>query len=194
MAEKQDEIVSSSLLQGLSTDFVPEEFDIGMSNWTAPPTKKACAVVDHTNLVSCFSALHPSDFLEKAAKGVIPANTECATEWARKNFVAWAVNRLRFGGERVPNNLLESHNADTICKWLCCFVSKTRKVNGLEYSPSTLQSLVSGINRILQGNKAPFSVLDQSDSHFRDLLQTLDTLTSDLHSSGWALLRTVLKL
>ena len=42
---------------------------------------------------------------------------------------------------------------------------------------------------ILQGNKAPFSVLDKADPCFRELIKTLDTLTSEL-----GLLETVPKL
>ena len=31
--------------------------------------------------------------LKKAAKGVIPKNTEISTQWAVRNFNAWATNR-----------------------------------------------------------------------------------------------------
>ena len=50
--------------------------------------------------------------------------------------------------------------------------------------PATLRSLVSGLNRVVQSNKAPFSALDKSDHRFRDLLKTLDSLSSELHSQG----------
>ena len=44
--------------------------------------------------------------------------------------------------------------------------------------------VVSGLNRVLQGNKAPFSVLDKGDARFRDVLKTLDSLSSDMHRQG----------
>jgi hypothetical protein len=44
--------------------------------------------------------------------------------------------------------------------------------------------LLSGLNRILQANGAPFSILDKNNSDFRDLLKTLDTLSSNLHREG----------
>ena len=57
-------------------------------------------------------------------------------------------------------------------------------MDGSVYPPATLRSLVSGLNRILHSNRAPFSVLDKGDPRFRDLLKTLDTLTSELHRLG----------
>ena len=44
--------------------------------------------------------------LAKAAKGVIPVNTEASTQWARKNFKAWAQNCSCSTSEEVPDNLL----------------------------------------------------------------------------------------
>ena len=45
---------------------------------------------------------------------------------------------------------------------------ETRREDGKPYHPSTIRVLLSGINRILQANKAPFSVLDKSNPDFRD--------------------------
>ena len=61
---------------------------------------------------------------------------------------------------------------------------ETRKTDGSPYPPSTLRSLISGLNRVLQSNQAPFSVLDKGDYRFRNLLKTLDSLSSELHSAG----------
>ena len=122
--------------------------------------------------------------LQDAAKGVIPAKTEACTQWAVKNFESWVCNRSSSSSEAVPSDLLRSHDAQLVCKWLCCFVLETRKTDGSFYPPATLRSLVSGLNRELQRNQAPFSVLDKSDSRFRDLLRTLDSLTCKLHKDG----------
>lgn len=43
---------------------------------------------------------------------------------------------------------------------------------------------MSGVNHVLQSNGAPFSVLDKADHRFRDLLKTLDTVSSELHKHG----------
>ena len=93
----------------------------------------------------------------------------------------------------VPADLLQSHDPELVCKWLCQFVIETRKTDGSPYPPSTLRSLISGLNQVLQNNQAPFSVLDKGDYRFCNLLKTLDSLSSELHSAGIGLLRTVLK-
>ena len=67
----------------------------------------------------------------------------------------------------------------TLCRWLCRYVMETGKEDGHPYPSSTLRSLLSGINRVLQSNHAPFSVLDKTNPCFRDLLKTLDSVSSD---------------
>ena len=121
-------------------------------------------LVDATNIQRFAAPVSPAS-LEKAAKGVVPTNTEASTAWARNNFNAWAKNRPRFGGQRVPAGLLQSHDSNLVCTWLCRFVTETRKTGSI-YPPATLQSLVCGLNRILLGNRAPFSVLDKADPRF----------------------------
>ena len=122
---------------------------------------------------------------EKAARGVIPANTESNTQWAVRTFNAWAQNRSFINPtEAVPVDLLESQDPEVICKWFCRFVMETRKNDGSPYPPASLRSLLCGLNRVLQRNKAPFSVMDKTDHRFRDLQKTLDSLSSDLHRQG----------
>ena len=84
----------------------------------------------------------------------------------------------------VPVDLLRCHDAGLACKWICRFVIETRKTDGSAFPPATLRSLVSGLNREIQRNKAPFSVLDKNDARFRDLQKTLDSLSSKLHRQG----------
>jgi len=52
------------------------------------------------------------------------------------------------------------------------------------YPPTSLRCLLSALNRILQDNKAPFSVFDKKDPQFRDLMRTLDSVSSELHREG----------
>ena len=98
------------------------------------------------------------------------------------NFNTWATNRLSLG-HPVPECLLESHNAKLLCKYLSLYIMETRREDGKPY-PLILFVLLSGINRILQANKAPFSVLDKSNPDFRDPIKTLDTMSSKLHREG----------
>ena len=121
----------------------------------------------------------------KASKGVIPGNTEASSQWALRNFTEWSVNCCSLiPDDPVLKELLASHDAYLVCKWLCRFVLETRKTDGSFYPPSTLRSLLSGLNRVVQSNQVPFSVLDKGDTRFRPLLKTLDSLSSELHRSG----------
>ena len=61
---------------------------------------------------------------------------------------------------------------------------ETRREDGKPYPPASLKSLISALNRILQANKAPFSVFDKKDPQFRDLMLTLDSVSSELHREG----------
>ena len=61
---------------------------------------------------------------------------------------------------------------------------ETHNTNGEPYPPATLRSSLSGINRILKANKAPFSVFNKENPVFRELMLTMDLLSSDLHSKG----------
>ena len=84
----------------------------------------------------------------------------------------------------VPLDLLNSHDPVLVSKHLQRFVMETRNTNGESYTPATLRSLLSGINRILKANKAPFSIFNKEDPAFRNLMLTMDSLSSDLHSKG----------
>ena len=156
-----------------------------------PPAKRLRLTLSRSplrvsnNSGSRFSNPVNSPERAKAAKGVVPANTEASTQWAVKNFTDWALNRSFLDSqETVPADLLRSHDAELVCKWMCRFVIETRKTDGSPYPPATLRSLVSGLNRVLQNNKAPFSVLDKTDPRFHDLLKTLDSVSSELHRNG----------
>ena len=82
--------------------------------------------------------------------------------FAKKRQQASSRNSLN-PGDAVPPDLLKSHDKDLVCKWLRRFLMETSKCDGLLYPPSTLRSLVSGLNRVLQVNNAPFSVLNKTD-------------------------------
>ena len=45
-----------------------------------------------------------------AKKGVVPSNTRSATQWALQNFQSWVATRNAREDEKVPDNLLESHD------------------------------------------------------------------------------------
>ena len=87
-----------------------------------------------------------------------------STQWAVRNFNAWSVERSKLSdAQAVPPDILKSHDAELVCLWMCRFVMETRKTDGSRYPPASIRSMVSGLNRVLKENKAPFSVLDKTD-------------------------------
>lgn len=132
-----------------------------------------------------FGSPTSEEKLSKAAKGVVPSNTANNTRWAESNFLNWVRERnKRVPDEPVPLDLLKSHNADLVSKQLCRFVLETRREDGNRYPPATLRSLLSALNRIMQENKVPFSIFNKNDLRFRDLMLTLDSISSELHRQG----------
>ena len=132
-----------------------------------------------------FSFVASDEMIKKATNGVVPVNTEYSTHWAEKNFLFWAENRnKKTPNDPVPMDLLHSHDPELVCKHLCCFVMETRKENGELYPFATVRSLLCGLNRILKANNAPFSIFDKADSRFHDLLNTIDSVSSELHKKG----------
>ena len=84
----------------------------------------------------------------------------------------------------ISFDLLQSHDAKLVCKVLCWFIIETRREDGNPYPSASLRCLLSALNRILQDNKAPFSVFDKEDPQFCHLMRTLDSVSSDLHWEG----------
>ncbi len=64
------------------------------------------------------------------------------------------------------------------------FVLEARREVGKPYPPGTIRSLLSGLNRVLKENRATFSILSKGDPRFREVLLTLDSVTSSLHRQG----------
>ena len=67
---------------------------------------------------------------------------------------------------------------------MCKYILETRKSDGTKYRPGTIKSLIGGINRQLQLNKAPFSLFDRANVQCRDLCNTLDVVCSNQHRDG----------
>ena len=83
---------------------------------------------DSTNQ-TCFAKLVDASVLQEAGKGVIPLKTEQSTQWTVKNFDCCVHSRSSSSSEVVPPDLLCSHDAELVCKWLCCFFLETRKTD-----------------------------------------------------------------
>ena len=80
--------------------------------------------------------------------------------------------------------MCKCHDAEVVSKCMRLFVLDVRKADGEPYPPSTTRGLLSGLNRVMQSNKVPFSMLEKGDRRFREWHLTLDSVSSDLHRKG----------
>ena len=116
---------------------------------------------------------------------MLPANTMKANLWAFNNFQAWvAARKESHPSDPVPDNLLSSSDAETLCRFLCLYVMETRQEDGTCYPPIMIYSLLCGLYRITRSNDVPLNFIDKNNSDFRSLHQTLDYHFSELHSEG----------
>ena len=121
-----------------------------------------------------------------AAKGVIPVNTKSATNWALGVFKVGMKERheVMASPDEIPKNILDCRDPCVLSKFLRYFVLEVRKEDGSAYPPASIRSILSGINRVLKDNGAPFSIMNKEDPLFRELFLTLDSVTSGLHREG----------
>ena len=99
---------------------------------------------------------------------------------------SWVQQRNERGDctEKVPEYLLGSDNRELVCKFMRYFVLEVRQENGEQYNPGTIRSLLSGINRTMRERGVLFSIFNKNDPAFRELMLTLDSVTSNLHHCG----------
>ena len=108
-------------------------------------TRHSLPLQDSTNQTR-LAKLVDASVLQEAAKEVIPLKIEQSTRWVVKNFDCWVHSWSSSSFEVVLLDLLRSHDAELVCKWLCYFVLEMRKTDGSRYPPATVRSLVSGLN------------------------------------------------
>lgn len=114
---------------------------------------------------------------------------ETLTKWALESFQAWLEHRnsgAKCDADRCPEALLENMDPTLLNKWFAAYVAETRKVNGDPYSPSTLQSLLSGLLHHMQAidpTHAP-NIFDKGNPTFRELHCTMDSLYRQLCAEG----------
>ena len=89
--------------------------------------------------------------LDAFKEGDCPGNTTRNIEWALRTFESWrtACNK-KHPTELCPSELFVTKEYQEICDWLCKFVSKARKGDGMEYTPQSLYLLLSALQRYLR--------------------------------------------
>ena len=140
----------------------------------SPPAKK-----------TRFSKLSKEE-LDTLSKACVPKNTENSTKWALENFNSWMSNRNESSEEKCPETLLEDMEPTSLNKWLSIFIAETRKVNGEPYPPTTLQLLLSGLQRHMKAvdkERAP-NIFAKNDVAFQTLHHTMDSVYRKLRADG----------
>ena len=130
-------------------------FDLGFSSWiepTPPHSKENKAATPPTKRSRLCLSLrkrgrepedHPSrsgganSVYEKAAEGVIPANTRASTNWCVRTFQTWLEQRNSRTADslesNIPPDILQSHDVDAVCKVMRYFVLEVRRIDGERY-------------------------------------------------------------
>ena len=126
-----------------------------------------------------------SEDLSKYMEGETPVNTEKSTAWAVNNFEAWRMARNKeHSDDPCPENVFVDDDKSVICKWLCKFLTETRKSNGEEYTPRSLYLLLSGLQRHMRKLKPLESINVFQDVHYKPLKNVCDSIFKRLHQKG----------
>ena len=150
-----------------------------------PPEKRRRLSLSLKKNKGRFGAPVDEEQVMEASKGVVPENTKRRNQWALRNFSQWMENRNRLApNDVIPQDILHCQDPTLLNKWLCRYVLETRQENGNPYPPKSLYGLLCGIHSITMENKVPFNFLDKTNISFKDLHKTLDSVCSQLHSSG----------
>ena len=136
-----------------------------------------------------FPALSEAE-IEEWCRPFVPKNTQNNTGWAVCNFNEWqsAFNTGKSDDEKCPEFLLETcEDAGTLCRWLCRFVTSTRRSDGEQYTPTSIHSLLAGLYRYMK-EKNPHSdemnFMDKKDKKFKELHCVCDRLYRELRKKG----------
>ena len=175
--------------EAVSTElFDCEKENLGLEN----PAKRLKTEAGNTDVrkplatANRFECVTTSDQLATFSEGFVPATTEANTEWAVRNFEAWADWRIAQNPEDpVPSDILSSGDAVALNKWLSLYVIETRKHHGGRYPVSTLSLLLCGLKRHMKKvNPAIPNFLDENNDRFAGLRGNRDVVARKLHEDG----------
>ena len=125
----------------------------------------------------------------KLIKKFVPKNTMHSTKWALRNYTAWKDSRNNYFSDnpekKVPEDLLETADDSSLCKWLTLYVTETCKQDGSKYPPKTLYSLLTGLLRYCREvNPDCPNFLNSEDHRFQALHNSIDNIMRELRQSG----------
>ena len=108
------------------------------------------------------------------SKGFVPATTEANTEWAVRNFKAWADWRIAQNPEdQVPSDILSSGDTVALNNWL--FFVRDCDAKARQWTISSFHFELCGLKRHMKKvNPATPNFLDEDNDRFAGLRGTRD--------------------
>ena len=111
---------------------------------------------------------------QKLKNGVGPLSTQNNTGWAVCNFNEWqsAFNTGKSEDEKCPEFLLETCEDAGICRWLCHFVTGTRRSDREQCIPTSIPSIFAGLYRNMKEKNLhsdEMNFVDKMDKKFKEL-------------------------
>ena len=144
----------------------PPEVEMDDSDFEEPSTKK--------KTTACFASLVSLSKMDMICLGYVPPNTKKATSWAVHTFEQWRDQRNNKSSEESPSDLLEKPTADSLNRWLLCFVVEARHEDRKPYPPSSISNLLAGLYRYSKEcNRDCPNFMNRKDPTFRELTGTL---------------------
>ena len=123
--------------------------------------------------------------LELFEEGHCAANTVKNNDWALWTFELWkTVRNIKYTTDQCPSNLFVSKSHEEICKWLCKFITETRKTDGKEYMPHSLYLILAGLQRHMRQLYPAKDINFWQQPVFWPLRNVCDAVFSQLHNKG----------
>ena len=215
MESSEDTAISASVLESIQVGPVSSRFNIGMDEWilNSDPSSSAFpgsndrkrSAANQPHPISCKkqagNEIQPclpipktirfctasKEHLATLAKPFVPKRTEDATQWAVKYFTTWMKQRnSQEDLDQCPEDLLLNMVPKQLNHWLSAFIVETRKVTGEPYPPTTLHSILSGIQRYMRSLdplKCP-NFFAKNNPTFTTLRNTMDSVFRALRKEG----------
>ena len=144
------------------------------SDFKEPPTKQKTTL-------RFASPVSPSK-MDMICQGYVPPNTKKATSWAVRAFEQW---RDQQNEKSSPSDLLEKPTADSLNRWLPCFVVEARRENGKLYPPSRISNLLASLYRYSKEcNRDCLNFMNRKDPTYKELTGTLEVTCRELRREG----------
>ena len=139
--------------------------------------------------VRTFKAPLDSEQMDSMKTKNFAKNSGKCIKWSVKAYQDWRAEAMK--DSKVDDRIVLSDLENpmmivkrNLCFSLCQFITEVKKVEGQDYPPGSLKSLVYGIQMYLATKKLVWQLLDKMDEAFYDLVMVVDNLLKECVSMG----------